>query len=181
MEAYDGERAPDGAAHQRGKGRAMIKVGDRIPDAVLKRVIEGKVQDVTTKELFSGRKVVLFAVPGAFTPLCSERHLPSFIDRADEIHSRGVDAIVCIAVNDAFVMDAWARERGAGERVQLLADGNGDLTRAMGLDIDASGFGMGLRSQRYAAIVDDGIVTELRVEKPMKYEVSSAEAILDLL
>jgi peroxiredoxin len=122
--------------------------------------------------------VVLFAVPGAFTPTCSERHLPGFIEKAEEIKAKGVDRIVCLSVNDAFVMDAWGKAQGAGDKVTMLADGNGEFSRAVGLDFDGSKFGMGLRSQRYALVVEDGVVTRLAVEEPMKFEVSSAEAIL---
>ena len=152
-----------------------IQVGDRIPDVTLKTT---DMKDVTTAELFGGRKIVLFALPGAFTPTCSAKHLPGFVQKADEIKSKGVDDVVCVSVNDAFVMDAWSKDQGAAGKVTLIADGSADLARALGLDFDASNFGMGVRSQRYAAIVDDGVVTGLFVEKPMAFEVSSAEAVL---
>jgi peroxiredoxin len=155
-----------------------INEGEKIPDVKLKTT---SMQDVTTQELFGGKKVVLFAVPGAFTPTCSEQHLPGFIDHADAIKAKGVDEIVCISVNDAFVMGAWGKDRGAGDKVTMIADGNADLAKAMGLDFDGSGIGFGVRAQRFAAIIDDGVVTKLAVEKPMAFEVSSAEAILAAL
>ncbi len=155
-----------------------IKVGDKIPDIELQVAKPGGIEKVKTQELLAGKKTVLFAVPGAFTPTCSAKHLPGFIDKADEIRSKGVDQIVCLAVNDAFVMGAWGADRGAGEKVAMLADGSGELTRALGLEMDGTKFGMGIRSQRYAAVIDDGVVTSLHVEKPMAFEVSSAEAIL---
>ncbi|MFP8875012.1 MAG: peroxiredoxin [Myxococcota bacterium] len=155
-----------------------IQVGDKIPAVTLK---ETDMQDITAQDLFGGRKVVVFAVPGAFTPTCSEQHLPGFIDKADEIRAKGVDEIVCVSVNDAFVMDAWGKDRGAGDKVRLLADGNGDFAKALGLDFDGSGIGFGIRCQRFAMVVDDGIVSMLAVEKPMKFEVSSAEAVLAAL
>jgi len=155
-----------------------IKEGEKIPAVTLK---ETDMQDVTTDALFSGKKVVLFAVPGAFTPTCSAKHLPGFIEKADEIRGKGVDDIICISVNDAFVMDAWGKDRGAGTKVHLVADGNGDFAKALGLDFNGSEIGFGLRAQRFAMIVDDGVVTKLAVEAPMKFEVSSAEAILEAL
>jgi len=155
-----------------------IREGEKIPSVTLKTT---DMKDVTTDELFGGKKVVLFAVPGAFTPTCSEQHLPGFIEHADEIRAKGVDDIVCVSVNDAFVMKAWGEDRGAGDKVTMVADGNGDLAKALGLDFDGSGIGFGVRSQRYAAIVDNGVVTKLAVEKPMKFEVSDAESILKAL
>ena len=158
-----------------------ISVGDRIPAATLKTMVDGKMKDITTAEIFGGKRVVLFAVPGAFTPTCSMQHLPGFIEKAKEIRARGVDTIACVSVNDAFVMDAWGKAKGAGNDVLMLADGNGALAKALGLDFDGSGIGFGLRSQRYALIAKDGVVTGLFVEKPMKFEVSSAEAVLAAL
>jgi len=158
-----------------------IQAGEKIPSVNLKVMKNGEMKDITTDEIFGGKKVVLFAVPGAFTPTCSEKHLPSFVDKADALKKKGVDAIVCMAVNDAFVMDAWGRDRGVGDKVLMVADGNGDLTRALGLEMDGSGAGLGLRSQRFALVAEDGVVKHLAVEKPMQYEVSSAEAILDAL
>jgi peroxiredoxin len=155
-----------------------IKEGDKIPSVTVKAT---DMTDVTTDELFGGKKVVLFAVPGAFTPTCSSKHLPGFIEHADEIRAKGVDDIICMSVNDAFVMDAWGKDRGAGDKVRLIADGNGALAKALGLDFDGSGIGFGLRAQRFAAIVEDGVVKKLAVEQPMKFEVSSAEAILAAL
>lgn len=157
-----------------------VQVGDQIPDATLKVLGEKGPADLTTKELFGGKKVVLFAVPGAFTPTCSAAHLPSFVVNADKIKAKGVDAIVCVSVNDAFVMDAWGKDKHAEELI-MAADGNGDFAKAMGLTMDGSGFGMGIRSQRYALIAEDGKITALNVEAPGKYEVSSAEAIMEKL
>ncbi len=155
-----------------------IQVGEKIPDVTLKAT---DMKDVTTQEIFGSKKVVIFAVPGAFTPTCSKQHLPGFVAKAAEIKKRGVDSIVCVSVNDAFVMGAWGKDVGVGDAVTLLADGNGDLAKALGLDFDGSGIGFGVRSQRYAAIVEDGVVKHVAVEKPMKFEVSSAEAILKAL
>ncbi len=158
-----------------------IEVGGKIPDVKLKAATKDGIKDVTTADLFAGKKVVLFAVPGAFTPTCSARHLPGFIDKASEIKAKGADSIVCISVNDAFVMDSWGKDKGAGDKVIMVADGNAVFAEAMGLSLDASSYGMGKRSQRYAAIDDDGVVKVLQVEAPGKFEVSSAEAILGKL
>jgi len=155
-----------------------IKEGDKIPSVKIKAT---DMSDLTTDELFKGKKVVLFAVPGAFTPTCSNQHLPGYIEHADAIRAKGVDDIICMSVNDAFVMGAWAKDRGAGDKVRLVADGNGDLTKALGLEMDGTGIGFGLRAQRFAAIVEDGVVKKLAVEEPMKFEVSAAEAILEAL
>ena len=155
-----------------------ISEGDKIPAVTVKTT---DMKDITTEELFGGKKVVLFAVPGAFTPTCSEQHLPGYIANADAIRAKGVDSILCVSVNDAFVMGAWGKDRGAGEAVTMIADGNGDLSKALGLDFDGSGIGFGVRSQRYAAIVEDGVVTKLAVEEPMKFDVSSADSILAAL
>jgi glutaredoxin/glutathione-dependent peroxiredoxin len=134
--------------------------------------------DITTDEIFRGKKVVLFAVPGAFTPTCSMQHLPGFVEKAGEIRAKGVDTIACISVNDAFVMGAWGKDKGADGKVLMLADGNGEFAKAVGLEFDGSGIGFGLRSQRYALVVQDGVVKHVAVEQPMKFEVSSADAIL---
>lgn len=158
-----------------------IEEGQKIPEATLKTMADGGMQDVSTSELFAGKKAVLFAVPGAFTPTCSKQHLPGFVEKADALRKKGVDLVACVSVNDAFVMDAWGRSAGAEGKVTMLADGNGDFAKAMGLDFDGSGIGFGIRSQRYAAIIEDGVVKKLFVEKPMKFEVSSAEAVLDAL
>ena len=155
-----------------------IKEGDKIPNVKVKAT---DMSDVQTDSLFAGKKVVLFAVPGAFTPTCSAKHLPGFIEKADEIKKKGVDDIICMSVNDAFVMKAWGEDRGAGDKVRLIADGNGDLTKALGLGFDGSGIGFGLRSQRFAAIVQNGVVKKLAVDAGGKFEVSSAEEILKAL
>jgi len=157
-----------------------IKVGDKIPSAKLHVMKDGRPAAVTTDELFNGKKVVLFAVPGAFTPTCSQAHLPGFVVNADAIRAKGVDSIICLSVNDAFVMSAWGKSANA-EHLIMAADGNGDFTRAVGLEMDGSGFGLGKRSQRYAMVVEDGVVKTLNVEAPGKFEVSSAEAILKAL
>jgi peroxiredoxin len=156
-----------------------IKVGDRIPKATLKRLTPEGMKDVHTEEYFKGRKVVLFAVPGAFTPTCSAKHLPGFVEQAEKIKAKGVSEIACVSVNDAFVMDSWGKDRNVGNKVTMLADGNAEFSKALGLEFDGSGFGMGLRSQRYSALVEDGIVKKLHVEAPGKFEVSKAEVILD--
>ncbi len=155
-----------------------IQVGEKIPSVTFKTMAEGAMKDVGTDELCAGKKVVLFAVPGAFTPTCSAAHLPGFIEKADELRRKGVDTIACVSVNDAFVMDAWGKDRSAGDEVLMLADGNGDFAKAVGLDFDGSGIGFGVRSQRYAMVIENGVVKTLNVDKPMQFEVSSAEAIL---
>ena len=159
-----------------------VKVGDTLPaDLKLKEMGDGGPKDVTVGDVFKGRKVVLFAVPGAFTPTCSMKHLPGFVEKAPAIRQKGVDDIVCVSVNDAFVMGAWGEQQQAKGKVRMLADGNGELARALGLTVDASGFGMGTRSKRYAMIVDDGKVTELLVEPGGGLNVSSAESVLGKL
>jgi len=158
-----------------------IEVGDRIPDVKLKELSPEGMKDVATGDLCKGRKVVLFAVPGAFTPTCSARHLPGFVTKASELRAKGVDEVVCVSVNDAFVMDSWGKSAEAGDKVRMLADGNAEFADAMGLAVDASSHGMGRRSQRYAAIVEDGVVKHLAVDPPGKFEGSSAEAILGKL
>ena len=157
-----------------------IQVGDSIPEVTLKTMGEKGPQDITTGEIFSGKKVVMFAVPGAFTPTCSAAHLPGFVVNADKIKAKGVDNIVCVAVNDAFVMDAWGKA-GNAEDLLMVGDGNGDLAGALGVEMDGSGFGLGTRSMRYALIAEDGKVTTLNLEKGGAVEVSSAEAILEAL
>ena len=158
-----------------------IQAGEKIPDLTLKTPTAAGFGDISTQEIFSGKRVVIFGVPGAFTPTCSEQHLPGFVANADAIRAKGVDDIICISVNDAFVMDAWGKDRGVGDKVTMIADGNADLARAMGLDFDGSGIGFGVRSQRYALVADDGGVKQLHVEAPMKFEVSGAEAVLAAL
>ena len=159
-----------------------IKVGDMLPlDLRLKEMQGGAPKDVTLGELFKGRRVVLFAVPGAFTPTCSMKHLPGFVADAEKIRQKGVDEIVCVSVNDVFVMDAWGKASGATGKVRMLADGNGDFARAVGLELDASGFGMGKRSQRYGMVVKDGRVEQLHVEPGPGLNVCSAESMLGQL
>jgi peroxiredoxin len=158
-----------------------IKVGDKIPAAKMKQMTPEGMKDVDSTEFFKGKKVVLFAVPGAFTPTCSAKHLPGFVEKAAEIKKKGVDVIACLAVNDAFVMNAWGKDQKVEGKVQMLADGNGDFTRGVGLELDASGYGLGKRSQRYAMVVQDGVVKTLNVEKPGAFEVSSADAMLKAL
>ena len=158
-----------------------IKVGDRIPSATLTQMKGGAPQPVKTDDLFAGRKVALFALPGAFTPTCSAKHLPGYVQHAEELRQKGLDAVACVSVNDAFVMGAWGENQGAGDRVMMLADGNGEFTRALGLEMDASKYGMGKRSQRYSMIVDDGVVKRLNVEEPGAFAVSSAEHMLQQL
>jgi peroxiredoxin len=156
-----------------------IKVGDSLPlELKLKELGEGGPKDVTVGEVFKGKKVVLFAVPGAFTPTCSMKHLPGFLEQANAIKAKSVDDIVCLSVNDAFVMGAWGNANNAKGKVRMLADGNGEFTKAIGLTLDASGFGMGVRSQRYAMIVQDGKVKELLVEPGPGLNASSAESVL---
>ena len=148
-----------------------INVGDRLPDVTLHEMTGDGPQARTAQELFSGKKVVLFALPGAFTPTCSSKHVPDFVQRAPELAAKGVDSIVCLSVNDAFVMGAWGADRKVGDAVRMIADGSADFTKAVGLEMDGSNFGMGIRSQRYAAVIEDGVVTHLAVEAPMKFEV----------
>jgi glutaredoxin/glutathione-dependent peroxiredoxin len=158
-----------------------IKVGDKVPSATLTQMKGGTPQPIKTDDLFKGKKVVLFALPGAFTPTCSAKHLPGFVQHADEIRQKGVDTVACVSVNDAFVMGAWGEQQGTGGKVMMLADGNGDFTRALGLEMDASRFGMGKRSQRYSMIVEDGVVKQLNVEEPGSFSVSSAEHAMNQL
>ncbi len=158
-----------------------IKIGDSIPDVTLTRMGAQGPEAVITGELFGGKKVVLFALPGAFTPTCSAQHLPGFVAHAAAIRAKGVDDVACLSVNDAFVMDAWGAAHGAGGKVTMLGDGNADFTNAVGLGQDRSDRGMGLRSQRYAMIVEDGVVTALEVEPAPALDVSKAEAVLALL
>jgi len=158
-----------------------IKVGDKLPSVKLTEATAEGPKSVTTDDFFRGKRVALFAVPGAFTPTCSAKHLPGFKQRAHEIKDKGIDLIACISVNDAFVMRAWAEEQAVGEDIAMLGDGSGDFTRAIGLELDATGVGMGKRSQRYSMIVDDGVVKELNVEAAGEFKVSSAEHLLGQL
>jgi peroxiredoxin len=158
-----------------------IKVGDTIPSMKLMVATADGPKEITTDEIFKGKKVVLFAVPGAFTPTCSVKHLPGFVQNADAFKAKGVDTIACIAVNDAFVMGAWGKDQGTGDKVEMLADGAAAFAKAIGLELDLNARGMGWRSQRYALIADNGVVTHLGVEAPGGFEVSKAEAVLAAL
>jgi peroxiredoxin len=152
-----------------------------MPDGKLGLMGDDGPGSISTNELFAGKKVVLFAVPGAFTPTCSARHLPGFVEQAAAIRAKGVDTVACLSVNDVFVMSAWGQSASVGDAVVMLADGNAEYTKALGLDVDASGFGMGTRSQRYSAIVDDGVLTRLNVEPAGQFGLSSADTILEQL
>jgi peroxiredoxin len=158
-----------------------IQVGDRIPDVQLKMVDEHGTEQVSTADVLGKGRVVLFGVPGAFTPTCSDHHLPGFVSRSQEILAHGADRIFCTAVNDAFVLSAWARSQGAFGKVAFLADGNGELARAMGLDLDLTAAGLGVRNKRYAALLQDGVVERIAVEEGTGVEVSSADAVLSWL
>ena len=158
-----------------------IKAGDKIPSATLMEMQDGSPTPLTTDSLFAGKKVALFALPGAFTPTCSAKHVPGFVQNYDALKAKGVDDILCLSVNDAFVMGAWGKDQGAGDKVRMIADGNGEFTQAVGLEVDASKFGLGKRSQRYSMIVANGVVTSLNVEEPGAFEVSSADHMLGLL
>lgn len=157
-----------------------IQVGDKVPSVNFKHMTAEGPADISSDEIFAGKKVVLFAVPGAFTPGCSMTHLPGFVVNADALKAKGADTIACMAVNDAFVMGAWGKNQNA-EEIMMLADGNADFTAAIGLELDASGFGMGKRAQRFGIIVEDGTVTYLGIEAPGEIKVSSAEAMLEQL
>jgi len=158
-----------------------IKVGDKMPSGVFKQMTKDGPQNVTTDQLFKGKKVVLFSVPGAFTPTCDAKHLPGFVQNAAAIKAKGVDTVACMSVNDVFVMNAWGKASNVGDSVVMLADGNGEYAKALGLEMDGRGFGMGMRSQRFAVLVQDGVVSKLAVEAPGEFKVSSAEAILGQL
>ncbi|MGA9332881.1 MAG: peroxiredoxin [Rudaea sp.] len=153
-----------------------IQVGDQIPNVTLNYLKDG-VQAINTDEIFKGKKVVLFSVPGAFTPTCSAKHLPGYVDKFSEFHSKGID-VACIAVNDAFVMDAWAKTQHVPDGMWMLADGNGTFTKALGLEMDGTAFGLGLRGKRFALLADNGVVMQLYVEAPGEFKVSAAEAML---
>lgn len=158
-----------------------IKAGDRIPDATLMHMTDKGPQPITTRDLFKGKKVVLFSVPGAFTPTCSAKHLPGFVQNSDKLRAKGIDNIVCVAVNDAFVMNAWGKDQAVSGKVQMVADGNAEFAKKLGLELDASKYGMGTRSQRFAMVVEDGTVKKLFVEEPGAFKVSSAEHVLENL
>jgi glutaredoxin/glutathione-dependent peroxiredoxin len=158
-----------------------IKVGDKLPSITLKYMNKDGMQTATTDDLFKGKKAILFGLPGAFTPTCSAKHLPGFVTHADELKKKGVDVIACLSVNDAFVMDAWGKSQNCGEKVLMLADGNADFAKATGLTMDGTGYGMGLRTSRWAMVLDDGKVKTLNVEAPGAFEVSSAESVMKAL
>jgi len=155
-----------------------IKAGDRMPAGTLKTMTKDGPKDVSTEELFKGKKVVLFSVPGAFTPTCDAKHLPGFVQHAADIKAKGIDTIACMAVNDVFVMNAWGKHANVGDKVLMLADGNGDYAKALGLELDGRGFGMGTRGQRFSILVDNGVAKSVNIEAPGQFKVSSAEHIL---
>jgi len=155
-----------------------IQVGDKVPGVNLRVLGPEGPKEITSDELFGGKKVAFFAVPGAFTPTCSQRHLPSYVEKAAQLKAKGVDTIACVAVNDVFVMGAWGKDQNCGDKVIMLADGSGDFTRAVGLELDATRNGLGKRSQRYSMLVDNGVVKALHVEAPGKFEVSDADTML---
>ena len=156
----------------------MIKVGERIPSAKMRVMTANGPKDVTTDEIFKEKKVAYFALPGAFTPTCSAKHLPGYVEQAGAIKGKGVDSIVCMSVNDAFVMDAWGKAQNVGDKVMMVADGNADFTKALGLELDLVANGMGTRSRRFSMLVQDGVVKSLNVEKPGAFEVSDAATML---
>ena len=158
-----------------------IQVGDRLPSVKIQHKTEDGIETIDITDLFAGKKVVLFALPGAFTPTCSASHLPGYVGGSDELFAKGIDLIVCLSVNDAHVMDAWGKEHKADDRVMMIADGSAHFTRAVGLEVDLDAAGMGLRSQRYAMVVNDNVVELLNVEKPKSFEVSDAQTILNSL
>lgn len=158
-----------------------ISVGDRMPDGSFAVMSTGEPTSISSRELFDGKKVVFVSVPGAFTPTCSMHHLPGLVRNADEILAKGVDTIACMAVNDVYVMTAWGKHLDAGDKVTMLADGNADYTRALGLELDASKLGLGIRGQRFVIVADDGVVTHIAVEEPACFDVTRAETILDIL
>jgi peroxiredoxin len=155
-----------------------IKVGDKVPSGTFKYLSPEGPKEITTDELFGGKKVAFFAVPGAFTPTCSQRHLPGYVDKAAALKAKGVDTIACVSVNDAFVMGAWGKDQKTDDKVIMLADGSGDFTRAIDLELDATRAGLGKRSQRYSMLVDNGVVKALNIEAPGKFEVSDADTML---
>jgi peroxiredoxin len=155
-----------------------IKAGDRMPEGKFKTMGEKGPQDLTTAELFDGKRVVLFSVPGAFTPTCSAKHLPGYVELADKLRAKGVDTIACMAVNDVFVMNAWGKASNVAGKVLMLADGNGEYARALGLEMDGRGFGMGMRGQRFAIVVDKGVAKQVDIEAAGQFKVSAAEAVL---
>jgi peroxiredoxin len=158
-----------------------IKVGDRMPEGKFKTMTESGPRDLSTSDLFNGKKVVLFSVPGAFTPTCDAKHLPGYLSQAEALKSKGIDTIACMAVNDVFVMNAWGKSSNVGAKVLMLADGNGDYSRALGLELDAKGAGLGMRGQRFAILVDNGVAKQVNIEAPGQFKVSAAEHVLSQL
>ncbi|WGF88322.1 peroxiredoxin [Marinivivus vitaminiproducens] len=159
-----------------------IAAGDRLPSVTFRQMTDEGIKETTSDELFAGKKAVLFAVPGAFTPTCSDQHLPGYVRALDAFSGKGVDLVACTAVNDAFVLHAWASQNGAAEGIAMLADGNGDFAKAVGLELDARGFGLGVRSKRYAMLIEDGVVTSIEIEdNPGAVEVSDAQSMLSAL
>jgi glutaredoxin/glutathione-dependent peroxiredoxin len=155
-----------------------IKAGERMPEGKFKIMTDKGPQDLSSADLLRGKRVVLFSVPGAFTPTCDAKHLPGYLGLATQLHAKGVDTIACMAVNDVFVMNAWGKHSNSGDKVLMLADGNGEYARALGLELDAKGFGMGMRGQRFAIVVDKGVATHVNVEAPGQFKVSAAEYVL---
>lgn len=155
-----------------------IQVGDKIPAVDLQHMADSGVETINSENLFGGKKVALFALPGAYTPTCSASHLPGYVVASDELFAKGIDLIVCLSVNDAFVMDAWGKQHNADDRVMMIADGSAHFTRAVGLELDLDAAGMGIRSQRYAMVINDNVVEVLNVEAPKQFEVSDAQTIL---
>jgi len=158
-----------------------IKTGEKMPAGTFSRMTQDGPRKITADELFKGKKVVFFSVPGAFTPTCDAKHLPGFVELADKIKAKGVDTIACTAVNDVFVMNAWGKSGGVGDKILMLADGNGEYAKALGLELNATGYGMGTRGQRFAIIVKDGVATHVNVEAPGEFKVSAAEFVLGQL
>ncbi|HWW20771.1 MAG TPA: peroxiredoxin [Steroidobacteraceae bacterium] len=158
-----------------------IKVGDRMPEGKFKTMTENGPRDLSTSDLFNGKKVVLFSVPGAFTPTCDAKHLPGFLAQSEALKSKGIDTIACMAVNDVFVMSAWGKSSNVGGKVLMLADGNGEYSRALGLELDAKGAGMGMRGQRFAILVDNGVAKQVNIEAPGQFKVSAADHVLSQL
>jgi glutaredoxin/glutathione-dependent peroxiredoxin len=155
-----------------------IKAGEKMPAGTFKTMTKDGIQDLTTDQLFKGKKVVLFSVPGAFTPTCDAKHLPGFVEKAGELQAKGVDTIACMAVNDVFVMNAWGKHAGVSDKIVMLADGNGDYAKALGLEMDGRGFGMGMRGQRFALVVQDGVAKSVFIEAPKEFKVSAADYVL---
>jgi peroxiredoxin len=156
----------------------MIKVGDKLPAAKLKSRSQGETKDLSTDDIFAGKKVALFSVPGAFTPTCSAKHLPGYVQHADDLRAKGIDTVACLSVNDPFVMEAWGKDQKVGDKVLMLADGSGDFAKALGLELDLTANGMGVRSKRFSMLVVDGVVKTLNVEKPGAFEISDAGTML---